>query len=103
MQCADRGAVELVEREAAAREDVGVGRVGRPPLQLTADTVAQLRTRLLGEGDRRDLPQFRSTGRDECDDPVDECGGLARAGARLDEQCVAEIAPDPFARGGVVE
>ena len=101
VQRADGGAVELVERRAAAARR----RRGRPP---PARSCRARRTR-----SRSSAPAFSvnvmaaiaasSTAPlgDEGDDAVDEGGGLARAGAGLDEQRLVERVDDAVA-GGLV-
>jgi hypothetical protein len=103
----DRGAVEVVERGAAAGRPLGVGRaaraargigaVGQLGGQRSADPVAQLGRCLLGEGDRGDRVERRSAAGDEPDDAVDERARLARAGPRLDEQGGGEVVRDAVA------
>ena len=74
----------------------------RRPFELTADAVAQLGRRLLGERDRHDLAHRDAGHGDERDDAVDQRLGLARARARLDEQRLVEALDDRQARRVVV-
>ena len=111
VQGGDGGRVEVVERGlAAGPHDLRLGGRRRPPPELPANTVTELRRGLLGErdgGDRRHRDgKVGSVGGDQSDDPVDERGRLARARAGLDEQSGAELGPYCFARGciaGIVE
>ena len=70
MQRADRGAVELIEREVAAFGHDRVG--GRAVLELAAEAIAQLRAGLLGERDRRDRTELDGSRGDQREDAIDQ-------------------------------
>ena len=71
------------------------------PLEFLAQPQLQLAGRLLAEGHGDDLDRSsRAPGRDQRDDPLDQLGGLAGAGRRLDDQRGVEVVGDAPAIGG---
>ena len=98
VQGADRGEVEPVERRLGALAHLVAGRVASGLLEAVAQPVAQLGRGPLGEGDRRDLLDRHAVLDDELLDPGDEHLGLARAGARVDEQRGCRVTADAVAR-----
>ena len=94
VQGREGGVVDVVERDPAPLALLGgEPRVEGGPLEAVPDAVAQLAGGRFGERDGGELAHPDTAARDQRDDPVDERGGLARTGARLDEQRrVVEIA-----------
>ena len=104
VQRGDGGLVDLVEGHRQARPDLGgEGGVDGALLEGGADALAQLGGGGLGEGDGGELAQPGGAAADEPDDAGDEGGGLAGAGARLDEQRGVEVVGDAVAHGLVGE
>ncbi len=100
VQRRDRRHVGVVDGVAASQQRrlvAGCGRLRGPPLEGDPDARFQLGGRRLGEGDRRDRRQRHAPDQHQVRDAVDELGGLAGAGSRLDEQGPVE----PVAADGV--
>jgi hypothetical protein len=88
----DQEVAGQADRLAPAPQEAGAGRVERTdphPLRHRAtqrhQALAHLARRLVGEGDRQDLPR-RDPAVEEPRDPVHQHPGLARAGARQHQQ-----------------
>ena len=77
------------------------GCIGRILLEPLAKTPGQFGSRLLREGDRRDLAGAGLAGAHERGHPVNHAGGRAGARRCLDEHAPVERRTDRFAGGGV--
>ena len=97
MERADGRAVELLQGLAGAVPPVAVGvRLGCL-LQLGPNPIAQLGSRLLGEGDRRDTPELDVAAQHQRQDPLHQGRCLPRSRTGLDKQRRLQVAPDPLA------
>ncbi len=104
VQRGDGGLVDLVEGHRQARPDLRrEGGIDGALLERGADALAQLGGCGLGEGDGGELAQPGRAAADQAHDAGDEGGGLAGAGARLDEQRGVEVVGDAVAHGLVGE
>ena len=104
VQGADGGAVEVVKGLGTALGDPGIGGAPGPfelAFELASHAVAQLAGRLFGERDGGDGVDAGGARGDEVDDPSHQLPGLARPGARLHEQRVAQRRPDAVTRCAV--
>ena len=92
---AEERAVDAVDCVAEPGRPLAFGRIGAglavTPLQRHLESFPQLRRRLAREGDGRDPGHFRFTALDQRHHPVYEEGGLAGAGAGLDQEAGAEL------------
>ena len=111
---ADGRIIDGVERIEATSRPIGppcrlAGRGGCSrreglPLEAPADAVAQLRGRLLGEGDGGELADVVEASRGhQLDHPTDQLVGLARARPGFDEQARPALGADAAAVGPVVD
>ena len=92
---AQRSAVEF---DQCPGGDLGLGALpGGHRLEAATDPVTELGGRPVGEGDGGDVLDGHAR-EHEGHDAVDECAGLAGAGAGLDEQGGAEVGGDAVAR-----
>ena len=97
MDRADHHRIDPLER---CREPGLLGRIGRldrGPLQLLAESPAELACRLFRERDRDDSFRLRSAGAHERQHPIDHACGLARAGRGLDQERGGKIGADAVA------
>ncbi len=89
----DREAARVAQPLGVGAQHPGAGRVeGRHPHRAhratdqLGDPLAHLGRRLVGEGDRQDLPRAGGAGGEQVGDPVGQDPGLARAGAGQHQQ-----------------